>query len=106
MANLCKIFDPVLAGEYAKKYFGKSGMARVRTIRVPRLGRTYDIYEVGVVFPDGDFLVKADSSYDFAEAFHRAGKFPDDHDPIYVRRQIAHISKAQEPKPEQVEMFA
>lgn len=106
MASLCKMFDVQLAGEFAKKYFGKFGIARVKSVKFPKIAKTYEIYEVGAVSPDGDFIVKADSSYDFAEAFHKAGKFPDDHDPIYVRRQIAKISKAQEPKPEQLEMFA
>lgn len=106
MSALFKLRDAALAGEFAKKYFGKSGIARIKVVKAPKLGRTYDIYEVGVVSPDGDFMVKGSSSFCFAEAFNKAGKYPDDHDPIYVRHQIGKISKAQEPEPEQVEMFS
>jgi len=105
MSAIFKITDIALAWEFAKKYFGRAGMARIVSVKSPQLGRSFDIYEVGVVSPDGDFVVKGSASFDYAEAFHNAGKYPDDRDPIYVRHMMGLASKSMEPKPEQVEMF-
>ena len=101
-----RMTDSTLAGEFAKKYFGKAGMARIVSVKSRQLGRSWDVFEVGVVSPSGDFVIKGSASYDYGEAFHNAGKYPDDHDPIYVRHKVGLMSRAMEPKPEQVEMFA
>lgn len=98
-----RILDAELAGLFARKYFGKFGFAKVKEFQ-PKRAPAYLDYQVGVVSPDGDFVVKGASGYDFAEAFQMAGKFMDDRDPLFLRAEVKQLAEAATPKPKQVEM--
>ena len=100
-----RILDAELAGDFARKFFGKFGFAKVETFQ-PKRSPAYKNYQVGVVSPDGDFVLKGESGYDFAEAFQLAGKFMDDRDPLFLRSEVKQLAQAETPKPKQVEMFA
>jgi len=97
--------DAELAGEFSRKFFGKFAAVRVKPIHVRSIGQSYDVYEVGVISPQGDFMVKADSSHDFAEAFFKAGHRVDTTDDIWLRHEVRKLAKREAPEPEQVEMF-
>ena len=97
--------DVRLAGEFARKAFGKFAFARIRNLRAPRIQRTYQVYEIGTCNQVGEFMPRGDSAWDFAEAFQRAGHPLDARDPLFVRddlRFCRDICEAEET--EQVEM--
>lgn len=102
-----RITDPGLAGQWARKRFGKFGMVRHRRIRIPSSPKhSFDLYEVGVCDGNGEFLVKGDSSFDYADAFYAAGHQMDARDPIFLRSDLRFCNEiAESESVEQVEMF-
>jgi len=98
--------DDRLAGEFARQRFGRFGVARSKSVRIPTAPkRSFTIYEVGVCDRLGGFVVRGSSSYDFAEAFFDAGHPMDVRDPLFTRddlRKCNEIVEAEES--EQVEM--
>ncbi|MFP4204018.1 MAG: hypothetical protein ACLFS4_06760 [Opitutales bacterium] len=104
-APLKPVRDPSLAGEFARKCLGKFAYARIRSVRAPRIGRTYDVYEIGTCNQTGDFVVRGDSAHDFAEAFDRAGHPMDARDPLFLRDDLRYVNEICEAnEAEQVEM--
>jgi hypothetical protein len=104
-APLKPVRDATLAGDFARKCYGKFGTARVRKVKIPSApGRSFTVYEVGVCSQVGDFVPKGDSSHDFAEAFDRAGYPMDARDPLFSRHEMKQCNAICTPKPEQVEI--
>lgn len=100
------IRDVALAGEFARKCFGKFGFARCLNIRMPRSpNRSYKVYEIGTCPQVGEFVPKGDSAWDFAEAFEKAGFPMDARDPLFHRADIKYVNQIVESNSaEQVEM--
>ncbi|PXA04816.1 hypothetical protein DDZ13_06530 [Coraliomargarita sinensis] len=100
------IRDEALAGQFARKCFGKFGMARKKNVRIPSCPkRSFTVYEIGTCSQIGEFVMKGDSSHDFAEAFDRAGFPMDARDPLFIRDDFNYCRKlAEAEQAEQVEM--